>query len=61
MAEAGVRVHPRQLDAVGLGNLLDLILNAQDGHALFVGFRQSSFELLMGCDQALGGETERSS
>lgn len=51
--EVGVRIDSGQLDAIGLGNLQDLVVDAQGGHALFVGLRQSGLELIMSCDQTL--------
>lgn len=51
--EAGVRVDPGQLDAVGLGDLQDLVVDAQGGHALLVSLRQSGLELVVSGDQAL--------
>lgn len=54
--EVGVRVDPRQLDAVGLGDLQDLVVDAQSGHALLVGLGQSGLELVVSCDEALQGK-----
>lgn len=53
--EVGVRVDSGQLDAVGLGDLQDLVVDAQSGHALLVGLGQSSLELVVSCDQTLCG------
>lgn len=53
--QVGVRVNSRQLDAVGLGDLQDLIVDAHGGHALFVSLRQSGLELVVSCDQTLHG------
>lgn len=53
--EVGVRVDSGQLDAVGLGNLQDLVVDAQGGHALLVSLRQSGLELIMSCNQTLYG------
>lgn len=51
--EVGVRVDSGQLDAVGLGDLQDLAVDAHGGHALLVGLRQSGLELVVSGDQAL--------
>lgn len=51
--EVGVGVLGHQLDPVGLGNLQDLGVDAQGGHALLVGLGQGSLKLIMGCDQTL--------
>lgn len=51
--ETGVRVLSNQLDAVGLGDLQDLGVNAQGCHALLVCLWQRGLELIVGCDQTL--------
>ena len=58
-AQVGVWVDSGQLDAVGLGDLQDLIVDAHGGHALFVGLGQSGLELVMSCDQTLHGRKKR--
>lgn len=61
--EGGVRVDSRELDAVGLSDLQDLVVDAHGGHALFVGFGQSGLELVVSGDQTLkeqGGDPEQS-
>lgn len=52
-AEVGVGVDSRQLDAIGLGNLQDLVVDAHGGHALFVSLGQGGLELVVSCDQTL--------
>lgn len=52
-AENSVWIDANQLDAVGLSDLCDFILDAHDGHALLVGFWQGGLELIMSCDQTL--------
>ena len=54
--EVGVGVDAGQLDAVGLGDLQDLTLDAHGGHALLVRLGQGGLELVVGRDQTLGGE-----
>lgn len=51
--DGGVRVNSRELDAVSLSNLQDLVVDAQRGHALLVSLRQSGLELVVSGDQAL--------
>ncbi len=51
--EVGVRVDSGQLDAVGLSDLQDLIVDAQRGHALLVGLGQGGLELVVSGDQTL--------
>lgn len=53
--EAGVGVHSGQLDPVGLGDLQDLVVDAQCGHALLVSLGQSGLELVVSSDQTLQG------
>lgn len=59
--EGGVRVDSGQLDAVGLGDLQDLVVDAHGGHALLVGLGQSGLELVVSGDQTLkeNGHSER--
>lgn len=57
--EVGVGVLGHQLDPIGLGNLQDLGVDAQGGHALLVGLGQGSLKLIMGCDQTLLIEKRR--
>lgn len=57
-AEVGVRVDSGQLDAVGLGDLQDLTVDAHGGHALLVGLRQSGLELVVSSDQTLCGRSK---
>lgn len=51
--DGGVRVDARELDAVRLRDLQDLVVDAERGHALLVGLRQSGLELVVSGDQAL--------
>lgn len=51
--EGGVRVDSGQLDAVGLSDLQDLVVDAHGGHALLVGLGQSGLELVVSSDQTL--------
>lgn len=51
--QGGVRVDSGQLDAVGLGDLQDLVVDAQGGHALLVGLGQGGLELVVSGDQTL--------
>lgn len=51
--EVGVGVDSGQLDAVGLGDLQDLVVDAHGGHALLVGLGQSGLELVVSGDQTL--------
>ena len=53
--EVGVGVGAGQLDAIGLGNPLDLAVDAYGSHALFVGLGEGELELVMCSDQNLGG------
>lgn len=59
LAQVGVRVDSGQLDAVGLGDLQDLVMDADGGHALLVGLRQSGFELVVSSDQTLESGKKR--
>lgn len=54
--DGGVGVCPTQLDAVALCDGSHLLVDRLDGIQLLMGFIQSGFELLMGCDQTLGKE-----
>lgn len=54
--DGGVGVCPNQLDAVALCNESHLLVDRLDSIQLLMGFIQSGFELLMGCDQTLGKE-----
>src|SRR4029434_33675 len=51
--EVGVGVDATELDAVGLGDLQHLALDAHGSHALLIRLRQSGLELVMGRDYAL--------
>ena len=51
--DGGVRVGAGHVHVVGLHDLGDLVVDAQDGLALFVGLRQRSFELLVSRAQTL--------
>lgn len=53
LSQVGVRVDSGQFDAVGLGDLQNLVVDADGGHALLVGLRQSGLELVVSCDQTL--------
>lgn len=55
-SDGGVGVCPTQLDAVALCDESHLLVDRLDGIQLLIGFIQSGFEPLMGCDQILGKE-----
>lgn len=59
LVQVGVRVDSGQLDAVGLGDLQDLVMDADGGHALLVGLGQSGFELVVSGDQTLESRKTR--
>lgn len=52
-AEDRVGIDSDQLDAVGLSDFGDLVLDAHDGYALLVGFWQGGLKLVVSCDQTL--------
>lgn len=47
--DGGVGIGSSHIHVIGLHNLSDLIMDAQDGLALFVRLWQRCFELLMCC------------
>lgn len=52
-SDGSIRIGSCQLDAIILGNLLHLSLDGLNGLPLLIGLRESRFELLVCCNQAL--------